>query len=65
LGFHCLRHTHASALIAAGVDVVAIAQRLGHSNPTVTLAIYAHLFDKDESKTVSAIERVLAPRDGR
>ena len=35
--FHALRHTHASALIAA-VDVVTISKRLGHSSPVVTTA---------------------------
>jgi integrase len=41
--FHALRHTHASALIADGVDVVMISRRLGHKNPVVTLNVYAHL----------------------
>lgn len=35
--FHALRHTHASALIADGIDVVKISRRLGHADPTVTL----------------------------
>jgi len=65
VSFHALRHTHASALIAAGVDVVAISRRLGHANPTVTLRIYAHLFTRDDSKVVAAIEKALAPRDVR
>src|SRR5262249_20159487 len=41
--FHALRHTHASQLIDAGVDIVTISKRLGHAKPSVTLAIYAHL----------------------
>jgi integrase len=41
---HSLRHTHASQLIAAGVDVVTISGRLGHASPVITLATYAHLF---------------------
>jgi integrase len=65
VSFHALRHTHASALIAGGVDVVAIARRLGHANPTVTLRIYAHLFKKDDSAAVAAIEAALAPQKGR
>ena len=31
--FHALRHSHASALIAAGLDVVAVSRRLGHASP--------------------------------
>ena len=27
--FHALRHTHASALIKAGIDVVTVSRRLG------------------------------------
>jgi integrase len=40
--FHALRHTHASQLIDAGVDIVTISKRLGHSKPDITLRIYAH-----------------------
>jgi integrase len=35
--FHALRHTHASALIAKGHDVVQISRRLGHGSPVITL----------------------------
>jgi integrase len=53
---HALRHTHASALITASVDVVTISKRLGHSSPVVTLRTYAHLFNKDDSAAATAIE---------
>jgi integrase len=48
MGFHNLRHTHASQLIDAGVDIVTISKRLGHAKPDITLRIYAHLFQKDD-----------------
>lgn len=57
--FHALRHTHASALIDAGVDVVKISHRLGHSSPVVTLRIYAHLFSTDDSAAAAAIEAAM------
>jgi len=60
LTFHGLRHTHASQLIDAGVDVVTISRRLGHANPTVTLQVYAHLFRKDDSKAALAINAALS-----
>jgi integrase len=53
--FHGLRHTHASQLIDAGVDIVTISKRLGHAKPDITLRIYAHLFRKDDSKAAAAI----------
>src|SRR5262249_49730306 len=40
---HSLRHTHASMLIAAGMDILTISRRLGHANPTITLGVYGHL----------------------
>ena len=58
--FHALRHTHASQLIDAGVDIVTISKRLGHSKPSVTLSIYAHLFRTDDSKAAVAINEALA-----
>ena len=53
--FHALRHTHASQLIAGNVDIVTIGKRLGHARPSVTLAIYAHMFHTDDSKAAAAI----------
>jgi integrase len=58
--FHALRHTHASQLIAAGLDVVTISKRLGHSNPTITLSTYAHMFSNDDSKAARAINEAIA-----
>jgi integrase len=57
--FHALRHTHASQLIAAGVDIVTISKRLGHAKPSVTLAIYAHMFTTDDSRAAAAINSAL------
>jgi integrase len=53
--FHGLRHTHASQLISADVDIVTISKRLGHAKPSVTLAIYAHMFTTDDRKAAAAI----------
>ena len=57
--FHALRHTHASWLIANGVDVVTISKRLGHANPNITLGVYAHLFATDDRKAAEAINKAL------
>jgi integrase len=58
--FHGLRHTHASQLIDAGIDVVKISKRLGHASATVTLDTYAHLFDKRADKSAEAINDAVA-----
>lgn len=60
VSFHALRHTHASMLIDAGIDVVRISKRLGHASPTITLTVYAHLFKKRDGKSADAINTALA-----
>lgn len=45
---HSLRHTHASTLIASGLDVLTISRRLGHGSPAITLTVYGHLFKTDD-----------------
>ena len=48
LNVHSLRHTNASMLIAQGVDVRTVAGLLGHAQPSTTLDIYSHTFDKNK-----------------
>ena len=44
---HNFRHTFASLLIVGlKLDPVGVAAQLDHSNPSTTLRIYAHLFDR-------------------
>jgi integrase len=39
---HDLRHSHGSLLLAAGVPVKVVSERLGHTTPMITLTVYAH-----------------------
>ena len=57
--FHALRHTHASTLIRARVDVLTISRRLGHSSASMTLDIYGHLMEGADAAAAKAIEGVL------
>jgi integrase len=54
VSLHALRHTHASQLIAAGLDVLTISRRLGHGSPSITLNVYSHLF-KPTDKVAAAV----------
>jgi integrase len=58
--FHALRHTHASSLIAAGVDVLTISRRLGHASPAITLTVYGHLFANTDDKAAQVMETLFA-----
>ena len=63
ISFHGLRHSHVSALIAKGVDVLTVSRRIGHASPVVTMRVYAHLFSGTDKAAADAIEAVL--RTGR
>ena len=58
LSIHHLRHTCASLLIREGASVKAVQEQLGHSSPTVTLGVYAHLFDDDLGDLFERVDRV-------
>ena len=58
-GFHSLRHTQASMLINAGVDILTISPRLGHSKAAITLDTYGHLIGGADEAAAGAIEGVL------
>ena len=53
--FHAMRHTHASVLIASH-GLTASRPR----GPTITLSVYAHLFDKADTSAATAIDKLLA-----
>lgn len=60
--FHDLRHYFASLLIAAGLDVKVVQQRLRHASAETTLDTYGHMWpDKGESAR-AAIQNVLTAR---
>ena len=60
--FHALRHSHASALIAAGLDIVTVSRRLGHGSPAITLGVYAHRFASTD--TAAALAMAIAMQGG-
>jgi integrase len=64
VAFHAFRHSHASMLIGAGVDVLTISRRLGHAQASVTLDRYGHLFKGADAAAAKAIGALLGmPRE--
>ena len=45
---HSMRQIKSRLLIAQGVDVRTVAGLLGHAQPSTTLDIYSHAFDKNK-----------------
>ena len=54
--WHCLRHTFASRLVMAGVDIRTVQELMGHKSIQMTVR-YAHLAPKH---TLAAVERLAA-----
>lgn len=59
LNVHSLRHTAASLMIAGGADVATVAGILGHSQPSTTLNIYTHAFDKNKKAASAGLQGML------
>ena len=59
LRIHDFRHTHATLLINEGINAGEIARRLGHSNVTTTLKVYAHLYPREEERALKVLNSIL------
>jgi len=57
--FHDLRHTYASLLIEQGENIKYIQSQLGHSSPTVTLNVYAHLMKSVNQEAACRLENAV------
>lgn len=56
---HYLRHTFATLLYMAGVDVMTARDQLGHANIQTTLSIYTHLSQKYKDKNIEKLNEYL------
>jgi integrase len=57
LTFHDLRRTNATALVLDGVDLKTAQTRLGHSDPRLTLAVYAQATSEADRAAANALGR--------
>ncbi len=51
-----LRHAHASLLIQQGANILEVAQRMGHTDPAVTLREYGHLYPGAQERLTDQLE---------
>jgi integrase len=59
---HDLRHPAASLAVAAGANVKAVQRMLGHASTTMTLDVYADLFEDDLDQVADRLDQ--AARQG-
>lgn len=61
LTIHDLRHTAASLAIMSGADVKAVQAMLGHASATMTLDLYAHLWDRGLDEVGGRMDGLIVP----
>lgn len=58
---HCLRHTYATLLYEAGVDMLSAQYLMGHANSETTMDIYTHLRDRQRAASITKLNAFLSP----
>jgi integrase len=59
---HDLRHTHASQLLMAGINVKVVSERFGHASVSFTLDTYAHVMPGQQAEAAAAAAALLGER---
>lgn len=56
---HCFRHSHASYLLANGIDIKSVSERLGHKDVKETLNTYVHVLPVNKDKIIRLLSSSL------
>jgi integrase len=59
--FHDLRHTAASLMISHDIPINVVSKILGHSKPSVTLDIYAHVYSSRQDEAAQLMDELVTP----
>lgn len=57
---HSLRHEHATYLVSQGISSMAVAERLGHADDSVTRAVYIHRLETERARDDKEIAQKIA-----
>jgi integrase len=56
--FHTLRHSHITSLLAAGGNLKAVSERVGHSRTPMTADVYAHAVEGMQRELAQKLEQI-------
>jgi len=59
ISLHGLRHTHATLLLATGINPRVVSERLGHANVAFTLQVYGHVLPGQQREAADAAAGLL------
>ena len=65
ISLHDLRHTHATLLLKAGVNVKVVSERLGHANIAFTMHVYQHVLPGMQAAAADAFSLLLRNERGK
>ena len=57
---HDTRHSHASSLLRAGVEMIVVSRRLGHENEAFTMSTYGHITTGQQEDAVARLDEFMA-----
>lgn len=60
---HDLRHTHATLMLKHGIPLKVVSERLGHSTPAFTMAVYQHVLPGMQRDAANIFARLITPVD--
>ena len=60
-GLHAFRHTNSTRMDRLGVPLKVRQQRLGHSDPALTLGVYTHVASEDDERVAEQLDGILRP----
>jgi len=60
ISFHDLRHLHATWLVAGGVPLKVVSERLGHTQISITADLYSHVSAEMQKEAARKIDELLA-----
>jgi integrase len=60
-GLHAFRHTNSTLMDRLGVPLKLRQQRLGHSDPSLTLGTYTHIASEDDERFAEQLDGILRP----
>jgi len=56
---HDVRHSYATAALAAGIPAKVVSERLGHANIAITMDTYSHVLPGMDERAASAVARLI------
>src|SRR6266446_9403825 len=60
-GLHAFRHANSTLMDRLGVPLKVRQQRLGHSDPSLTLGVYTHIASEDDERFAEQLDGILRP----